>query len=102
MPGRPTARHGISGCDVTDNAQAFADRLAQFAIMATELGHTHGCSVQLRLDSRGLLVVAKLRGSDWHAATLVPWSEVLARNGAVTAAMHAMVAEVGEGRGQGS
>ena len=87
---------------MTDNAQTLADRLARLAIGATEIGHAHGCSVQLRLDSRGLLVIAKLRGSDWHAAVLVPWSEVLAHNGAVTAAMNAMVAEVREGRGEGA
>ena len=85
---------------MADDEQDLADRLARLAIEATELGQAHGCSVQLRLDSRGLLVVAKLRGSDWHAAILVPWSEVLAHNGAVTAAMNAMVAEVGEGRGE--
>ena len=85
---------------MADDAQALADRLARLAVEATELGYAHRCSVQLRLDGRGLLVVAKLRGSDWHAAVLVPWSEVLARDGAVTAAMNAMVAEVGEGRGE--
>ncbi len=101
MPGRPTARHGISGCDVTDNAQAFTDRLAQFAIMATELGHTHGCTVQLRIDSAGLMIVARPRGSDRHTATVVSWPDVVAHNGAVTAAMNAMAAEAVQKGGKG-
>ncbi len=75
------------------SAQVVADGLAQFAIMATELGHAHGCSVQLRIDSAGMLIVAMPRGSDRHAATVVPWPGVVAHNGAVTAAMNAMVAE---------
>ena len=85
---------------MVDDAQALADRLARLATVATELGHICGCTVQLRLDSAGLLVVAKACGSDEHATTLVPWPDVLAHWSAVTAAMNAMVAEVGEGRGE--
>ena len=58
--------------------------------------------VQLRLDSAGLMVVAKARGNDQHAATLVPWPNVLAHWSAVTTAMNTMVAEIREGRGEGA
>ena len=40
------------------SAQIPADRLAQFAIIATELRLAHGCSVQLRIDSAGPSVTA--------------------------------------------
>jgi len=85
----------MSADDATQptSAQVLTDRLAQFAIMATELGHAHGCTVQLRIDSADLMIVARPKGSDRHAATVVPWPDVVAHNGAVTAAMNAMVAE---------
>ena len=76
-----------------DSAQGLADRLAQLAVMATELGHAHGCTVQIRVNPDGLLVVAEPQGSDRHAAILVPWSDVIAHKGAVVAAMNAMLLE---------
>ena len=47
-----------------DSAQDLADLLAQFAVVATEIAHAHGCSVQPRLDSAGFLVLATLQGSN--------------------------------------
>ena len=47
-----------------DDAQALADRLVQLAVMAAELGHVHGCTVQLRVNPDGLLVVAEAQGRD--------------------------------------
>ena len=84
---------------MVDDAQAFADRLARLATAATKLGHICGCTIQLCLDSAGLMVVAKARGSDQHAATLMPWPDVLAHWSAVTAAMDTMTAEIGQGQG---
>ena len=81
---------------MTKNAQALVDRLSQLAVMAAEIGNAHGCSVQLRLDSYGLIVVAEAIGSDRHVATDVPWPDVLLNQGAVTAAMNAMVAQVAQ------
>ena len=63
-------------------------------------GHAHGCAVQIRLDSAGLMIVARPKGSDRHAATIVPWPDVVAHNGAVTAAMNAMVAEAAQKGGK--
>ena len=83
-----------------DSAQDLADRLAQLAVMAAELGHAHGCTVQLRVNPDGLLVVAEPQGSDQHAAILVPWSDVIAHKGAVATAMNAMVLEAEQKQGE--
>jgi hypothetical protein len=82
------ARLGRGGQSLT--AQALVERLQRLAIAATELGAGHGCDVQLRIDSGGLLIVASAVG-DLRAAALVPWPEVLAHSGAVSEAMSDVV-----------
>ncbi len=56
--------------------------------------------VQRLFDSAGLIVMAKSQGRDRRATTLVPWLELLAHKGAVTAAMNAMVVEAGRKWGE--
>jgi hypothetical protein len=77
-----------------DSAKLLADRLRGFAIRATEIGRDHRCSVHLRLDSEGLLVVAVSLNGQQQAATVVPWPDVLAHDGGVTAAMGAVVVDL--------
>jgi hypothetical protein len=79
---------------MADSAQLLADRLRDFAILATEMSHDHYCHVHIRLDSGGLLVVASSSDGRRRSATVVPWPDVLAHQGAVSAAMKEMVLKI--------
>jgi hypothetical protein len=69
------------------NAADLMERLRDFAISATEHGSAHRCSIHIRLDSGGLLVVATSYDGFRASAELVHWLNVVRFDGAVTAAM---------------
>ena len=76
------------------SAKDLVGRLREFAVLATEKGSATRCSVHLRVQSDGLLIVAYAGdGSGRQAARLVDWHDVLAFKGAVSRAMDEATAE---------
>jgi hypothetical protein len=73
--------------------QSLVDWLRRFAVSATELGYANGCHVQLRVQSDGLLIVASSQASS-QAAQVVPWPDVLAHRGVVSAAIEAAIRDI--------
>jgi hypothetical protein len=76
------------------SARDLVGRLREFAVVAIKKGAAARCSIHLRVESGGLLIVAYAGdGSGRHAAQLVSWHDVLAFKGAVSRAMDEAVAE---------
>ncbi len=75
-----------------ETSRELTDRLREWAIEATTVGHLRRCTIELRVTSDGLLI----SGTSWderhRAARVVPWDEVIAVNGAVTAALENIAA----------
>jgi hypothetical protein len=80
------------------NAAGLIERLRDFAISATERGTAHRCSIQLRLDSGGLLVVTTSFDGARTSAELVHWPDVVRFHGAVTTTMEKAAEVAGEAR----
>jgi hypothetical protein len=75
-------------------AHQMVDRLREWAAVTAERGRVHHCTIRLRIEGDGLLVVAASLDDDHTAATLVPWPEVLASGAAVTAAITAVAVDL--------
>ena len=75
-----------------ESARELTDRLRDWAIEATTVGHLKRCSIELRVTSDGLLISGTSWDSKHRAARVVPWDEVTGVNGAVTAALENIAA----------
>ena len=75
-------------------ARQMVDRLREWVATAAERGRVHHCTIQLRIEGEGLLIVAASLDDEHTAATLVPWPDVLASGAAVTAAITAVAIDL--------
>jgi hypothetical protein len=75
-------------------AHQVVDRLREWIATAAERGRVHHCTIQLRIEGDGLLVVAASLDDDHTTATLVPWLEMLASGAAVPAAVTAVAVDL--------
>jgi len=71
-----------------------ANRLRNCAIAAIENGHAVGCTVQLGVMTDGRLVAAFPSNSGRHAMQLVSWPDAITCDGAVSAAIDMVAAQV--------
>jgi hypothetical protein len=77
------------------SAQDLVQRLSDWAIRATEVGHDTHTSVRLQIDLAGIVVVATSSDGVRSKATLVQWPEVLTGAGTVPTAIEEMAEAVG-------
>jgi hypothetical protein len=76
------------------SAKDLVGRLREFAVLATEKGSAAQCSIHLRVQSDGLLIVADAGdGPGRQAVRLVDWHDILAFKGGVSRAMDEATAE---------
>jgi hypothetical protein len=79
------------------SAQDLAAWLSRFAAQATEIGYTKRCHIEIRIDSGGLMIVARSQDGAHQAVRLVEWSDVLAHRGAMATALDEVVGDLGLG-----